>query len=154
VAASVGFGLEVGYLGMVQPESKLSRAIKGMIRAGGGYCIKIHGGPTMEAGTPDLLACIRVELPIAIPDGIGLNAEDRIFGLFVGIETKTPENHRADKDGSEIQKLRAAQIRHAGGVVIIPAKSVQQVSDALDALGWVRGPQYAIPARLRAPEAP
>jgi hypothetical protein len=125
-----------------QPESKLSRAIKAMIRAGGGYCIKIHGGPTMEAGTPDLIACVPVrccESPTTV-------------GLFVGIETKTPENRREDKDGSEIQKLRAAQIRHAGGVVIIPCRSVSEAREALDALGWVHGPVYGIPARLRASE--
>lgn len=139
---------------MPQPESKLSRAIKTMIRANGGYCIKIHGGPTMEAGTPDLLACIPVELPIALPDGIGLIADDRIYGLFVGIETKTPENNRADKDGSTIQKHRAAQIRHAGGVVIIPAKSVQQVSEALDALGWERRVPYAVAMPLWPDEGP
>ena len=130
---------------MAQPESKLSRAIKAMIRANGGYCIKIHGGPTMEAGTPDILACIPIR-----PEG----PHSDPIGIFVGIETKTPENNRADKDGSPIQQHRAAQIRHAGGVVIIPAKSVQQVSEVLDGLGWARGAPYAIPARMRAPEAP
>jgi hypothetical protein len=123
-----------------QPESKLSRAIKAAIRARGGYCIKIHGGPTMEAGTPDILACIPVDMgkQLGYPYPI-------IVGLFVGIETKTPENNRDDKDGSPIQKRRAAQIRHAGGVVIIPAKSVQQVTEALDALGWVVQPPLGAP---------
>lgn len=108
----------------------------------------------MEAGTPDILACIPVELPIALPDGIGLIAEDRTYGLFVGIETKTPENHRADKDGSTIQQHRAAQIRHAGGVVIIPAKSVQQVSEALDDLGWQRRVPYGVVMPLWPDQAP
>lgn len=116
-----------------QPESKLSRAIKAAIRARGGYCIKIHGGPTIEAGTPDLIACI----PVRLYDLLGNPYE---IGRFVGIETKTPENNRADKDGSPIQKYRAEQIRHAGGVVIIPAKSVEQVVETLDALGWVSVP--------------
>lgn len=134
-----------------QPESRLSRAIKTMIRANGAYCIKIHGGPTMEAGTPDLLACIPVEIrEYALPS---VRSEIvRTVGLFVGIETKTPENRRDDKDGSAIQRYRAEQIRHAGGVVIIPATSVEQVSEALDALGWVRGAPYTLPARLRAPQ--
>lgn len=130
---------------MAQPESKLSRAIKAAIRARGGYCIKIHGGPTMEAGTPDILACIPCRVDVAVPDGIGLACEEQIIGLFVGIETKTPENNRDDKNGSPIQKRRAAQIRHAGGIVIIPAKSVQQVTEALDALGWVVQPPLGGP---------
>lgn len=132
---------------MAQPESKLSRAIRNMIRAGGGYCIKIHGGPTMEAGTPDLLACVPIRChPLDDPEGV--------IGLFVGIETKTPENNRADKDGSGIQQLRAAQIRHAGGVVIIPCRSVSEARTALEGLGWVKGHPYSILARLRAPDSP
>lgn len=126
-----------------QPESKLSREIKSMIRAGGGYCIKIHGGPTMEAGTPDLIACvpIRPEGPHSDP-----------IGIFVGIETKTPENRREDKDGSPIQKRRAAQIRHAGGVVIIPCRAVSEAREALEELGWVRRPPYTPKTRLGSPE--
>jgi hypothetical protein len=123
---------------MAQPESKLSRAIKAAIRSRGGYCIKIHGGPTMEAGTPDIIACIPCKIDAETSDGFYV--EGSVIGRFVGIETKTPENNRADKDGSPIQKRRADQIRHAGGVVIIPAKSVQQVTEALDALGWVVQP--------------
>lgn len=127
-----------------QPESKLSREIKAMIRAGGGYCIKIHGGPTMEAGTPDLIACI----PIAQSELGG--PVDEVIGVFVGIETKTPENHREDKDGSPVQKLRAAQIRHAGGVVVIPCRSVSEAREALESIGWVRQHPYGIKAHLRA----
>lgn len=112
-----------------QPESKLSRAIIHAIKGGGGYAVKFHGGPMTEAGTPDILACI----PCDIGDPV-----QATVGLFVGIESKTPENHRDDKDGSPIQKRRAEQIRRAGGVVIIPATSVSQVLRALDALGWVR----------------
>jgi len=93
----------------------------------------------MEAGTPDILACIPVQRRVIV-DWDKLTYQDEVIGLFVGIETKTPENNRDDKDGSPIQKRRAAQIRHAGGRVIIPAKSVQQVSETLDALGWVRQP--------------
>lgn len=141
---------------MSQPESRLSRAIKAAIRAGGGYCVKIHGGPLMEAGTPDILACIPCALVVQVQQRDGWTGFEggNVIGRFVGIETKTPENHRDDKDGSEIQQYRAGQIRHAGGVVIIPAKSVQQVSQALDDLGWVRRTPYHLNARLRAPETP
>lgn len=109
---------------MSQPESKLSRAIKSAIRAGGGYCVKIHGGPTMEAGTPDILACIPVERSL-MPDHVP-------FGLFVGIETKMPDGG----DPTPIQEYRHAQIRASGGVVIV-ARSVQSAVTQLKALGWV-----------------
>lgn len=118
---------------MSQPESKLSRAIKAMIKARGGYCIKIHGGPTMEAGTPDLLACIPVTChPLDDPGG-------RV-GLFVGIETKMPEK-RANV--STIQSHRHDQIRAAGGVVIV-ATSVQEAVHALEALGMERTPNTGV----------
>lgn len=117
---------------MSQPESKLSRAIKAAIQAGGGYCIKIHGGPTMEAGTPDILACISVEISAdSIEDSIW--NKPRIFGLFVGIETKMPDGG----DPTPIQRRRHDQIRMAGGVVIVP-RSVQEAVQSLEALGWVR----------------
>ena len=111
---------------MSQPESKLSRAIKAAIRAGGGYCVKIHGGPTMEAGTPDILACI----PIRTWSG---HEGNNVSGLFVGIETKMPDGG----DPTPIQKRRHDQIKAAGGVVIVP-RSVQDAVRALEALGWDR----------------
>lgn len=107
---------------MSQPESRLSRQIKAAIRARGGYCVKIHGGPMMEAGTPDILACIPVQVS-------KLNNETR--GLFVGIETKMPEGVV-----SAVQQYRHAQIRQAGGVVIIP-RSVEEAVAALESLGMV-----------------
>ena len=120
---------------MSQPESKLSRAIQAAIRAGGGYCVKFHGGPMTTNGTPDILACIPVTVDVAVADGIGLAGEERTFGLFVGIETKTPSGG----DPSPIQRHRHQQIRDAGGVVIVP-RSVQEAIAALKALGWVSPP--------------
>jgi hypothetical protein len=125
-----------------QPESKLSRAIIAMIKVGGGYAVKFHGGPMTEAGTPDILACIPIEVPPTTMEDSPLNVPD-IKGLFVGIETKTPDNRREDKDGSPIQKRRAAHIRHAGGVVIIPCRSVSEARTALERLGWIRQPAFS-----------
>lgn len=119
---------------MAQPESRLSRAIKAMIRARGGYCVKIHGSAMMEAGTPDILACIPVMINQAVPDGIGIACEERIVGLFVGIETKMP-----DGKVSAIQEHRHGQIRAAGGVVIVP-RSVQEAVQALESLGMASAP--------------
>lgn len=117
---------------MAQPESKLSRRIKAAIRAGGGYCVKIHGGPTMEAGTPDILACVPVKRRV-ITDWNKLTYKDETVGLFVGIETKMPDGG----DPTPIQRHRHDQIGKAGGVVIV-ARSVQEAVHALEALGWVR----------------
>lgn len=111
---------------MSQPESRLSRAIKSMIRARGGYCVKIHGGPMMEAGTPDILACIPIR-----PEG----PHSDPIGIFVGIETKMPDGG----DPTPIQRLRHDQIWAAGGVVIVP-RSVQDAVQELESLGMVSAP--------------
>jgi hypothetical protein len=97
-----------------------------MIKAGGGYCVKFHGGPMTEAGTPDILACI----PVIISE----EHEIHRTGLFVGIETKMPDK-RANV--SIIQQHRHDQIRKAGGVVLV-ATSVQEAVEALTTLGWDR----------------
>jgi hypothetical protein len=97
-----------------------------MIKAGGGYCVKFHGGPMTEAGTPDILACI--------PVFHDCDKEFGTRGLFVGIETKMPDK-RANV--SIIQQHRHDQIRKAGGVVLV-ATSVQEAVQALEALGWDR----------------
>jgi hypothetical protein len=111
-----------------QPESKLSRAIITMIRARGGYAVKFHGGPMTEAGTPDILACIRVHLP----DEWGERHEDSPqVGLFVGIETKMPGKR---DNVSIIQEHRHGQIRKAGGIVLV-VTSVQEAVQALENLG-------------------
>lgn len=128
---------EKAYLGMAQPESKLSRAIKAMIRARGGYCVKIHGSAMMEAGTPDILACIPVDLLSPHHDpvtGQTMQIRTRI-GRFVGIETKMPSGG----DPSPIQKYRHGQIIGASGVVIVP-RSVQEAVQTLEALGMVTAP--------------
>lgn len=86
----------------------------------------------MEAGTPDILACIPVVIDEAHADGIGLCSEERTVGLFVGIETKMPGK---ESTVTSIQEHRHNQIRAAGGVVIV-ATSVQQVVQELGLLGW------------------
>lgn len=108
---------------MSQPESKLSRAIMAMIKGGGGYAVKFHGGPMTEAGTPDILACIPIR-----PEG----PHSDLIGIFIGIETKMPDKR---DNVSMIQQHRHNQIRAAGGVVIV-ATSVQEAVHELQMLGW------------------
>lgn len=121
-----------------QPESKLSRAIMAAIKAHGGYCVKFHGGPMTEAGTPDILACI----PITTFEGIddfSTTVISHTRGLFVGIETKMPGKR---DNVSIIQHHRHGQIRRAGGVVIV-ATSVSEAMSALKELGMVTVDQSA-----------
>lgn len=79
---------------MSQPESKLSRQIMKTLRAKGYFAFKIHGGPTMMAGLPDIICCVR--------------------GRFVALEIKMPDKR---ENVSMIQRVVHAKIKAAGGVV-------------------------------------
>lgn len=105
---------------MTQKESRLSREIISALEASGAFAFKIHGGPTMMNGLPDIIACI--------PD------LQTGMGLFVGLETKL------DTEVSTIQAHRHAQIRKAGGGVVVP----HTVAEALD---FIRG--YSTPITRR-----
>lgn len=96
---------------MAQPESRLSRRIAGAVRERGGFVYKIHGGPTMMAGLPDLAICYR--------------------GRHIALETKMPEG----KGPSPAQRLRIRQIRKAGGLsyVVRSVKAAMRVLDMVDA---------------------
>lgn len=108
---------------MSQPESKLSRAIMDELRARGVWCMKIHGGPTMMAGAPDIVACVPVWV-----DG---NDGQYIVGLFIGFETKTPSG----KQPSAIQQRVHDNIRAAYGQVFV-VRSVQDAIAALESVGY------------------
>src|SRR3546814_4336782 len=56
---------------MSQPEARLGTAIRRACIARGAFAFKIHGGPTMMAGLPDLIMCYR--------------------GRFIGMEIKVPD---------------------------------------------------------------
>jgi hypothetical protein len=112
---------------MAQAESKLSRQIMAALRARGVWCMKIHGGPTMMAGAPDILACVPVTLfkrdaAIGTPETVG---------LFVGFETKTPTGD----DPTPVQRHVHQQIRSAYGQVFVP-RSVEDAVRALQSVGW------------------
>lgn len=92
----------------MQPEYRIVQNIKKLIRARGGWCVKIHGGPYQDAGTPDILACYK--------------------GRFVAIEVKTPR-------GVIRPEQRAVQraIISSGGYALI-THLVGKVADVLDAI--------------------
>jgi hypothetical protein len=97
--------------------------------------MKIHGGPTMMAGAPDILACVPVR-PVVEFQGIEIAADHEI-GVFVGFETKMPAGHV-----SAIQRRVHTNIRNAYGEVYV-VRSIQDVTDALTSMGWTPDPTDA-----------
>ena len=87
------------------PESRIKKEIKEYIKTIGGFWSTVQGGPYSKPGDPDLVCCIK--------------------GRYVGIEVKT-----ATGKLSEIQKIRADEIKCAGGIWIL-ARSVEDVQNEL-----------------------
>lgn len=108
-----------------QPESSLSYRIMNELRARGVWCFKVHGGPTMMAGVPDIIACV----PVVVDDHA---TGDMRLGLFVGFETKMPAGVV-----SAIQEHRHTEIQAASGLVCVP----RSVAEALAFLEWVQAGQ-------------
>jgi hypothetical protein len=96
------------------------------LRAMGVFCFKVHGGPTMMAGLPDIIACVPVAVDVAVPDGIGLDVQPTLMGIFVGLETKNPDGG----DPTPVQQHVHAKIGQAYGRVYV----VRSVQDAIDAI--------------------
>jgi hypothetical protein len=119
---------------MSQGESRLSRAIMAALRARGVWCMKIHGGPTMMAGAPDIIACVPVTISTEFQ---GIEIVTDPVGVFVGFETKTPEGG----DPTPIQAHVHTKIQAAYGQVFVP-RSVQDAVHALETLGWVHPSRY------------
>ena len=92
---------------MTQRESRLSTQILAELRARGAFCFKVHGGPTMMAGLPDIIGCYR--------------------GRFFGIETKL------DTRVSVRQAYVHGLIERAGGRVVV-AHSVAEALTTLTAM--------------------
>jgi|SRR4051812_7953782 hypothetical protein len=96
---------------MTQRESRLSSKIQDALRARGWFCFKVHGGPLMMAGLPDLIVCAE--------------------GLFIGLETKHPETRN---NTSPRQDYVHSKIQQAGGVAVVvcsPAEAVRAVEGAI-----------------------
>lgn len=93
---------------MSQPESKLSRQIMNALRARGAFVFKVHGGPTMMSGLPDIVGVYR--------------------GHGIGVETKMPGNRP-----TPIQLRVHDQMREAGAFVVI-AHNIPEAVAVLDAV--------------------
>lgn len=95
----------------MQPEYRIVQNIKKLIRSRGGWCVKIHGGPYQDAGTPDLLACYK--------------------GKFIAIEVKTARGVTRPE-----QRVTQRAITASGGYAII-THLVGEVADALDEIDGI-----------------
>jgi hypothetical protein len=78
------------------------------LRLEGVFCFKIHGGPTMMAGLPDIMACVD--------------------GQFLALETKTPEKR---KNTSAIQRHVHGLMRQSGARVEVVC-GVQEALSIVD----------------------
>ena len=96
---------------MSQPEARLGSEIRRACIARGAFAFKIHGGPTMMVGLPDLIMCYR--------------------GTFIGMEIKVPD---PSSQPSKIQRRRIKEIRDAGGraFVVRSVASAMRILDAVD----------------------
>ena len=90
----------------MNPESKITLRIAGILRARGAWVLKHHVSPYSRAGVPDLLICYR--------------------GRFIALEVKVP-----GKKPTPLQTRELATIRVAGGT----AEVVTTVEEALIACG-------------------
>ena len=94
---------------MAQRESKLSRKIMAELEKRGAFCFKVHGGPFMVVGLPDIICCYR--------------------GRYLAFETKTPNGGKT----TPVQRLVHSKIVKAGGVAVV-IRSVEQALQYLDAI--------------------
>lgn len=95
----------------MQPEYRIVQNIKKLIKSRGGWCVKIHGGPYQDTGTPDILACYK--------------------GRFIAVEVKTARGVARPE-----QRVAQRAITSAGGYAMIThlAEEVTSVLDAIDGL--------------------
>lgn len=92
----------------MQPEARIGKKIREYIESIGGFVFKVHGGPQMMSGLPDLIACVQ--------------------GLFIGIEVKQPGQNPTAR-----QVFVHSLIRRSCGFVIV-AHSVEEAAEGIEAL--------------------
>lgn len=90
----------------MQPEARISQAIRNLVKERGGFAFKVWGNAQMMAGLPDVICCYR--------------------GLFVAFETKTPTGVISNR-----QRYVLRAINERGGIVAVP-RSVSDARNVLD----------------------
>ena len=78
----------------MQPEARIGKKIREHLESAGAFVFKVHGGPQMMAGLPDLICCYE--------------------GKFYGIEVKQPGHGPTAR-----QIFVHSLIQRAGGTVIV-----------------------------------
>ncbi|UOW93113.1 VRR-Nuc domain protein [Mycobacterium phage NoShow] len=78
----------------MQPEAKIGKKIREYLESEGAFVFKVHGGPQMMAGLPDLIVCFD--------------------GNFWGVEVKQPGQKPTAR-----QVFVHSLIKRAGGAVIV-----------------------------------
>lgn len=91
----------------MQPEAKIGKKIRAYLEDQGAFIFKIHGGPQMMAGLPDLICCYK--------------------GRFFGIEVKQPGQRPTPR-----QVFVHSLIKRAGGEVVV-ATCVEDVMHLVNA---------------------
>lgn len=112
---------------MAQPEARLSREILMALRLKGYFAFKVHGGPTMMAGLPDIVCCAE--------------------GLFFGIETKMPAKR---SNVSVRQKFIHEQINNASGyamVVCSANEALRKIQEQIERVFEVIPPDEELDSR-------
>lgn len=78
----------------MQPEARIGKQIRQHLEKHGAFVFKVHGGPQMMAGLPDLVVCYK--------------------GKFFGIEVKQPGQRATPR-----QLFVHDSIEKAGGIVLV-----------------------------------
>lgn len=90
----------------MQPEARIGKKIREYLESKGAFVFKVHGGPQMMAGLPDLIVCFE--------------------GCFIGVEVKQPGQKPTAR-----QLFVHSLIKRAGGEVVV-ATCVEDVYDVLE----------------------
>lgn len=105
----------------MQPEARISRAIRQLVTERGGFMFKVWGNAQMVTGLPDLVGVYR--------------------GLFVAFETKTPVGKLSPR-----QRYVLRLIDRSGGIASVP-RSAADASNVLDRVdSWCESRGHATDA--------
>lgn len=95
---------------MTQAESRISGNILDALRAERVFCFKVHGGPSMMRGLPDIIACVD--------------------GQFLGLETKVPER----RNNTSPVQLRIHQLMREAGARVEVVCGVKEALSIIDSM--------------------
>ena len=77
------------------------------------FVYKTHGDIFVRAGIPDLIACVPTTMDDLLKAGFD---KDEKIGLFVSVETKTPDKINTFDYTRQAQEIVGNEIKNAGGI--------------------------------------